>query len=136
MKEDFKKFLCEKAFKYYPFTFIHSGKGFVIPRDITLKILIQAMWVINREGTWKIRSQPYNGNYTKYIVYKVINHTTEQCGHAKEFKQFPKREALAKEFKQFPKREALAKEFKQFPEQEALEAALEYIMNQGEGKSS
>ena len=98
MKIAFKKWIWSKELIINnKFQTLWNGEIINIDNiDIPLEILIKAMWKINREGTWKIKSQPYNGNYTKYIIYKVINHSTGQCGYAKEFKQLPEQQALQK----------------------------------------
>lgn len=52
MKTDFEKWLCKKADVI--FMLPRSIKGSAHPRKITLEILINAMWNINKEGEYNI----------------------------------------------------------------------------------
>jgi hypothetical protein len=79
MKEDFKKWLCEKADYMYSEYFNYIE---------TLYILTKAMWAINRENNYRItitqggcysQSQPWKDLIMKYYLLKDYNNSEQEA---------------------------------------------------------
>ena len=90
MKEEFKKWLCEKAKEEYK-TIIdrhyYTGKPIYRINKITLETLIKAMWAINREGEWNI----------KLDSHCIVFHSRKDyCDDMYDFTEYSEQKALKK----------------------------------------